>query len=239
MFQNRYKSILCQEDPYLRELVRYIHLNPLRATIVADYKSLSKHPYCGHGVILGNAENDWQDRQYVLRLFGNQEGEAKRNYRLFVRKGIGMGKRSEFSGGGLLRSLGGWEALKANRRAGDYQKGDERILGNGDFVQEVLDQAEERMKNRYRLAAKGFDFDRVLARVAEITQLEPRDILDRQRDRARTRARSLLCFWATDQLGLPQTELARVLNQTQPAISTAVRRGKMLVEEKGWKLFDE
>jgi putative transposase len=31
LFQNRYKSILCQEEPYLLELVRYIHLNPLRA----------------------------------------------------------------------------------------------------------------------------------------------------------------------------------------------------------------
>jgi len=34
LFQNRYKSILCQEDPYLIELVRYIHLNPLRAGLV-------------------------------------------------------------------------------------------------------------------------------------------------------------------------------------------------------------
>ena len=40
VFQNRYKSILCQEDPYLKELVRYIHLNPLRAKLVADYNSL-------------------------------------------------------------------------------------------------------------------------------------------------------------------------------------------------------
>jgi len=30
LFQNRYKSILCQQDTYLKELVRYIHLNPVR-----------------------------------------------------------------------------------------------------------------------------------------------------------------------------------------------------------------
>jgi REP element-mobilizing transposase RayT len=33
LFQNRYKSMLCQEDPYLLELVRYIHLNPMRARL--------------------------------------------------------------------------------------------------------------------------------------------------------------------------------------------------------------
>ena len=40
LFQNRYKSILCQEDAYLLELVRYIHLNPLRAKVVSDFSNL-------------------------------------------------------------------------------------------------------------------------------------------------------------------------------------------------------
>jgi putative transposase len=53
LFQNRYKSILCQEEPYLLELVRYIHLNPLRAKLVSKYKALARYPYSGHGVILG------------------------------------------------------------------------------------------------------------------------------------------------------------------------------------------
>jgi putative transposase len=53
LFQNRYKSILCQEDSYLLELVRYIHLNPIRAGLVKEYKGLSGYPYCGHGAIMG------------------------------------------------------------------------------------------------------------------------------------------------------------------------------------------
>ena len=43
LFQNRYKSFLCEEDPYLLELVRYIHLNPVRAGIVKDLKGLSNY----------------------------------------------------------------------------------------------------------------------------------------------------------------------------------------------------
>jgi putative transposase len=48
LFQNRYKSILCQEDSYLLELVRYIHLNPVRAKIVSDLNGLERYEYSVH-----------------------------------------------------------------------------------------------------------------------------------------------------------------------------------------------
>jgi len=46
LFQNRYKSILCQEEIYLKELVRYIHLNPLRANVVGDLQQLDTYAFC-------------------------------------------------------------------------------------------------------------------------------------------------------------------------------------------------
>ena len=58
LFQNRYKSILCQEDTYLKELVRYIHLNPLRAKIVSDISELNGYEYSGHSVLLGNKKRE-------------------------------------------------------------------------------------------------------------------------------------------------------------------------------------
>jgi len=57
LFQNRYKSIVCEEDPYLLELIRYIHLNPIRAGLVKDLKELDKYPWCGHSSILGRRKN--------------------------------------------------------------------------------------------------------------------------------------------------------------------------------------
>ena len=56
LFQNRYKSIACEEETYLLELVRYIHLNPLRACIVKTVEELDYFPWSGHAVILGNKE---------------------------------------------------------------------------------------------------------------------------------------------------------------------------------------
>ena len=115
LFQNRYKSILCQEDAYLLELVRYIHLNPIRARVAPDLKILDRYPYCGHSVLMSNVKFDWQNTDKVLALFGKQSGTARRSYRRFVNKGVDQGKRTDLTGGGLVRSAGGWAAVKALR----------------------------------------------------------------------------------------------------------------------------
>jgi len=83
-------------------------------------------------------KNDWQDTDKVLGMFGDKAGPARRAYRAFVKKGITQGKRSDLTGGGLVRSAGGWAAVKALKRAKIFQKSDERILGDGNFVESVL-----------------------------------------------------------------------------------------------------
>ena len=76
LFQNRYKSIVCDEDAYFQELVRYIHLNPLRAGLVNNLGELERYPWCGHGVMLGKIQHSWQDRPYVLSWFGRRKKQA-------------------------------------------------------------------------------------------------------------------------------------------------------------------
>jgi len=239
LFQNRYRSILCQEEAYLLELVRYIHLNLLRAKLVSEYKVLSRHPYCGHGVILGVRENTWQDVKYVLRLFGDQEGSARKKYEGFVREGIKQGNRSDLTGGGLLRSQGGWAGVKALRRTGEYQKGDERILGDGDFVDKVLSQAEERFEESHRLRSEGYDFDKLIERVGELMSMSPEEITERGKERRKAEARGMLCYLGTDYLGISQMELAKRLKLTQPAVSQAVRRGKRLLKSQVYSMGKE
>ena len=108
LFQNRYKSILCEEDPYLKELVRYIHLNPLRAKVVEDLNGLLRYRFCGHGSVLGEFECGWLDGRYVLSQFGGDIRKARRRYEEFVAKGVAEGRRKDLMAGGLLRSAGGW-----------------------------------------------------------------------------------------------------------------------------------
>jgi putative transposase len=236
LFQNRYKSILCQEDSYLLELVRYIHLNPLRADLVKAYKDLAGFLYCGHGVIIGRRKIEWQDSEYILELFGKEEHSARSEYSRFVRKGIEHGSRPELSGGGLLRSHGGWTGVKILRESGEYQKGDERILGDGQFVEKVLEKAEEKFKEKYSLKAKGYNLERLIKRVSELTGVTQEMITDGIRDTERTNARSILCYWATEKLGVTQSQLAQMLNRAQTAIVYAVRRGREIVETNSYQI---
>ena len=68
VFHNRYKSIVCDEDAYFRELIRYIHLNPLRAKLVKNISELNVFPWGGHAVLMGKIKHEWQDRDYALIL---------------------------------------------------------------------------------------------------------------------------------------------------------------------------
>ena len=176
LFQNRYKSILCQEDPYLQELVRYIHLNPLRANIVENYSGLGRYRYCGHGVILGNKGNDWQDVDYVLGFFSKKREIAHKLYKEYVYKGIKKGRRPELVGGGLMRSLGGWSEVRKLGKSEQRLKGDERILGDSQFVLDTLKEAEERFERKYELIARGYDLEALAKRVEDLFVMEQGDL---------------------------------------------------------------
>jgi REP element-mobilizing transposase RayT len=138
LFQNRYKSIVCDEDVYLKELVRYIHLNPLRARLVRDMDGLDGYRWCGHGTVMGTMHMAAQDRDFVLSYFGKKEGSAKKAYREYVSEGIAAGRRPELVGGGLVRSVGGWSEVQSIRKHGEHIVSDERILGSGDFVDRII-----------------------------------------------------------------------------------------------------
>jgi REP element-mobilizing transposase RayT len=239
LFQNRYKSILCQEDSYLHELIRYIHLNPLRANLVNDLKALDKYPYCGHSAVLGKVNRDWQQVEYVLGIFGKRKAGAKKAYRQFVENGVSQGRKPELTGGGLVRSIGGWTALKALRNETVRIKGDERILGDSDFIEAVLKKADEQMERRYRLEAEGFDLDRVAGRVAKVMSIKPDLIWEMSRRPQVVAARDLLCYWTSKELGISATDLAKRLNLTQPAISIAVRRGEKRARKNRYLLVEK
>ena len=231
LFQNRFKSILCQEDLYLKQLVGYIHLNPLRARMVAEFKDLAGYPYGGHSAILGKLKRDFQDVDCVLQLFGDKVTEARRNYREYVRKGIELGRRPELVGGGLLRSSGGWRVLKAMSKARIHLKGDERILGDSDFVEEVLAEQKEQFERRYWLKAQGYDIDQVVQKVAAVFDIEPGEIWKPGNQPLRVKARSLVCYWSVRELGMSGTSVGKLLGLGQSAVSRAVVRGEKLTQD--------
>ncbi len=231
LFQNRYKSILCEEDPYLLELVRYIHLNPLRVGAVKDLRQLRVFPYCGHAVLMGILDYKWQKKDDMIRLFGKTQSQGRSRYASFVTIGVKQGRRPELVGGGVLRSIGGWSALKVQRSRGIRIKGDERILGSGDFVESVLRDADEDLEQRTLLERKGFDFETLLRRVANYYKIDMDNLRVGFKERSIVKARSVLCYLAVRKLKMSATEVALKLNITPSAVSKAVIRGQSFLHQ--------
>ena len=240
LFQNRYKSIICQEEVYLRELVRYIHLNPVRAGIVTEFSQLNKYRYCGHSPIMGKQDMPWQDVKYVLGYFDKTIKGARKSYSSYVEAGFNQGRRDELTGGGLIRSLGGWSEIeKAGIKRPLHHKSDERILGESDFVSEILLQSSEKYERKYQLKRLGFDLDRVAMRVSELYGIDPEDILAKGKQRKRVQARSLFCHWAVNELGISLTDLARRIGISVPAVGYSVERGAMIAKKHNFQLIQE
>lgn len=226
LFQNRYKSILCEEEAYLLVLVRYIHLNPLRAGAVQDIEALRGYPRCGHSALMGKLRREWQDTDYVLRLFGSRLRTARGAYERFVVEGVDQGRRPELVGGGLIRSAGGWSAMGALRASGMRIMGDERILGNGEFVQAALDHAREQYEKKTLARAKGLTLEMLLGLVAQQMGLVPGDLSSTGRNRAVARARAIVCALAVEYSGISGRDLSRQLNLSPSAVSKLARRGR-------------
>lgn len=219
LFQNRYKSIVCEEEPYLLELVRYIHLNPLRARMVANLEALDRYPWSGHAVLLGNQLFEAQNCCATLERFGENTASAKLNYHQFIFDGIKTGRRDDLVGGGMKRSQG--------ERSGDeYESYDERILGCGDFVDglKLETNLRDKMKCTVSLAL-------LLETVSAALKLEADSVRKPSKSRAPAAARAIICHVAIFQLGYSGTEVGRFLHLGPTGVSLASRRGEKILKD--------
>jgi hypothetical protein len=218
LFQNRYKSIICEDDPYLLELTRYIHLNPLRAGMVGDLKQLSHYRWAGHSAIMGRVKRDWQDIKTITAYFGKGP-HAVEKYEQYVREGVSLGKRPELVGGGLIRSLGGWSQVLSLRRKGVKVASDERILGRDRFIRRLMSEAEEREKKTLRLGREVPDLLTLTKRVVRGEGIEESELRSGIRKRGVVRARRLFCQLAIGRMGYPGAEVARFLGVTTSSVN--------------------
>jgi len=233
LVQNRYKSIVVEAEPYLLELVRYLHLNPLRAKVVPDLRALARYPWSGHGALLGTVPRPWQATGELLAQFGPTRARARRAYRAFVAAGIPQGRRPAFQGGGLLRSAGGWAAVRALRQHRTPTVADARILGRGAFVEHLLREAAAHEKATLRLGRPVLGLAPLVQRVAAHTGVPAADLRAGLRTRALVHARRLLCQAAVKHLGHSGAAVARYLGVT----TSSVNRLAVSPEMPGLKKF--
>ena len=225
LFQNRFKSIVCQEDRYLKELVRYIHLNPLRSGLVESLEALDDYPYCGHSAVKGRVSRPWQNIGYVLAGFGESRSQARRAYSRFMGAGIGVGRKPELVGGGLVRSQGGWSAVLALRRRSAPTACDQRILGDSDFVRTVVARMDERQRRNLRLLTTRPEIDRICRQVCDCHGVSPGELCSGSRRRPVVMARYAVAWIAVREIGYSGAEVARHLGVSNSCITRSVATG--------------
>jgi putative transposase len=126
LFKERYKAILCQSDQYLAELVRYIHLNPVRAKMVGDPAEFG---CSSHRAYLGIDKSGLVDVEPVLRHFGASKKLAQERFKLFVKLGTEQWSKQNFEED--KRLLGSEEFVESTKkRVGDVRKGWIREMHN-------------------------------------------------------------------------------------------------------------
>jgi len=276
LFQNRYKSVVCEEDQYLLELIRYIHLNPLRAGLVKNLKELDKYPWTGHSAILGKKKNLLipvlkADRRIafsqfrpgtekvttnpenpacpvgakhrtgvknkplaektiedVLLQFGDKLREARRRYRHFVKQGVDQRSRPELQGGGLIRSAGGDKRTLLRRKKKERELGDARILGSGDFVANVIKDANEVLD---QTAKFDISLDELISRVCAKFEIRVKDLVSKSRKRYLSQARGVVCYLAVDELGYSGDDVGRSLRISGRGVSDCRERGKKVLDK--------
>ena len=222
LFQNRYKSVVCNKDAYLLQLVRYIHLNPVKAKLIT-IKMLESYIWTGHKELI-EGEVEILEREELLGYFSKREKAALEGYKKFVKEGVKL--KEDYEGGGLIRSAGGLKEV-IGRRKEDKELYDNRILGDGGFVEEVLGEMEEKEGVELRI----INLEELLKKIQRFYKISKEELI-RSRVKEVREARNIFIYIGNKYLGKSLTELGGVIGISQSASSRAFMRGKEIFEKK-------
>ena len=224
VFQGRFKSIATQDQGYLEELIRYVHLNPVRAGICRDLTALDRYPWCGHAVLMSHAQSDFQNTDDVLKRFGDTSAKARTAYRDFIQAGL-TGK-----GGEDL-----WERVRdSNNEAHRTAEPHCWVIGDPDFVRDAVRRSTDRRLRISRCKAEGSTLETLSAGIAEELDIQPSGLKHRSRLAAASTARKVLSYVACSLLDFSQVEVAAYLGVSPQSVSAAKAAGKDLFTGRQW-----
>ncbi len=197
VFQGRYKAILCDSDIYLLELIRYIHLNPVRAGLAAmpqDYVWSSHKEYLNNGKAI-------VDKELVLPMFSKNSLEAKRQLNRFV-----------------------VEKIAESQQEGFYRVVDQRFLGDEEFILDISLKFDGLKRKKLKFENRKIDLKSILGLVAKRCNIDERDILSQNQSRRISLARHLFIYVAKEEFNFSGKEIADLLDKDNSSISHAARK---------------
>jgi putative transposase len=193
LFQGRYKSILCQSDQYLGELVRYIHLNPVRAKMV---KRPEEYEYSGHRAYIGMDKSGLVDTEPVLRHFGGTKKRAVEVYVRFVESSLTQASQVQF-----------------------YQATEGRLLGSEDFLKDVKHLVGEHLAPR--TAGERIDVEDLLSAASRYSGLSRQELCSGSKNRRTVAVRDAVIVVGRER-GVTNRQLADALGLDASAVTRRV-----------------
>jgi len=230
LFQGRYKAVLVQADAYFSRLVRYIHLNPLRAGMVRDIEQLGEYPWSGHAGVLDPSIYPWQSSKEVRDYFSGG-GSGSEGYLAYLSEPEEL-EDAAFDEGTFL--IGGNGLVDRSTAPPGTVSRDRHIavLGDRRFSEEQLLQHDSR-KADPQVRSRGLEHETVLritGFVERSLELPEGCLLRPGGSRNRSAARELLCYCLVELLGLPLKDAARYLGITRQGAHYAYGRYRVGLE---------
>jgi len=219
LYQDRFKSVASQETRFFRELVGYIHLNPVRAGLVSSLDELDHFPWCSHAVVTGSRACTWLSRDEVLQRFGHSRREALQAYRNFLRE--------KFDGGSeTLEGQVGAGALLPRQGKVSEASADDRVMGDAEFVAGALRRERQRVSQCVRFRRDGWTIERIEQRISATCGIPVGEIRSRSKARLPSLARGLVALYSHENLGESYCSVGRYYGMTGPSMIFAARRAR-------------
>jgi putative transposase len=200
--------------------------------MLTDLPALDEYPWTGHTGLLGNHTQSWHTTDDILRLFSAKRSEAKRQYRAFITEGMSKQEPIDLSGGGLIRSYGGWQSLSRMRVEHAARIGDERILGDTDFVEMVLMEDTLSLAKQTEVMQSGWDLPTLCIAICHHYQLDEKLLSTRGRLNNVSTARQLVAFFAITLLGVRSGEVEKSLCVSQSGLSKLAQKGRIVSQRE-------
>ena len=215
LFQDRFKSIATQRHDYLCELIRYVHLNPIRAGLVKTLKMLETYRWCGHGAMMGCQNVPWQSVNEALWRFANQKKKAREAYVKFLKAGLMDSSQHKDS----LISL-----LQKSKFGSDnaVPDADDRLIGDADFIRKAIAKAEYDIRSHAKYRTARPTLKAISQQIGKKMHIDPHEIFSKGRNNKRAEFRVRFFKQAVRKYGYKACEIAAFLGITPGAVSKTI-----------------
>jgi putative transposase len=229
LYQNRYKSLLIEDEEYLYEAIRYVLLNPVRSGQLRDLQDLLAYPWTAYPGLMGKQTIVAGDPRFTLRLFDENAANARSRLRDWLLLGM---EQEDLIGLIIERGPG-----RPGRLVGEYSAcarigiRDSGVLGSRQFVTDVMCAAGNPDTSALEVRVSGLSVDALVAEICDGMSVDTRCLAQGRRGSDVSRARAVIAWMSTRYLGATQTDLAPVLGVCQQSVGRSLLRGRQIAEQ--------